>query len=315
VRALVRHGSFATLDSFFTAAADSAHRDYRNETRLYNAYDAFEGDTSLAGPLDRWVQSRPSSAPARIARATYLADRAWRARGTAWAKNTPRAAMQQMTALFAQAAQNLDTAVTLTPRSAAAYRLRLQIAKANGDPLDTRQYLTKGLEDIPASYGVRRQYMRNLIPRWGGSHDAMRAFAEESQALAGTNPRLRALAGYADLDSAEVLEIHGHRSAALVLYTAALTYGDESVPHLERGQLLFRMSRYADALADLDSAVAMAPTSATGYLWRGAAREALARAQPELARAALIDYQHAALLDPANTGAIDAFALLYPRVR
>jgi tetratricopeptide (TPR) repeat protein len=314
MRALLHHGQFAALDSFFTAAADSAHVDYRNESRLYTGYEAFENDTSLAGPLDRWVQARPASAPARIARAAYLANEAWRARGTAYAKDTPAGAIERMNGLLAQATRDLESAAAMTPRSAAAYRLRLQIGKVKGDPFVTHQYLTQGLADIPASYGMRRQYLRNLIPRWGGTHDAMRAFAQESQALADRNPRLHALLGFVDLDSAEVLEIQGNQSAALALYTTALTYGDEFVFHLERGQLLVRMGRNADALPDLDTAVAMVPTDGTAYVWRGAAREALAASHPEMPRQALADYQRAVLLEPEDTDALDRFAILYGRV-
>jgi tetratricopeptide (TPR) repeat protein len=311
LRGLLRQGEFATLDSLLTAAADSAHRDYRNESSLYAAYDAFASDTSLAGPLDRWVAARPTSAPARIARASYLVDQGWSARGTAYARYTSRSAMQRMRELFDKAIGDLDSAIALTPNAAAAYRLRIQIAKVTSNQKSARQDLIDGLKDIPASYVLRRQYMSDLIPRWGGSYDAMRAMAAWSREMADSNPRLRALAGFVALDSAEMLEINGHRAEALALYDSALTYGDEAMFHLERGQCLLRMKNYAAALPDLDSAVAMAPTDSKTYLWRGSARLGLRRSHPELSRAALIDFQHALLLDPSDNLASSEFMLLY----
>lgn len=317
VRALLRRGDFGTLDSLLTAVADSAHIDYHNESRLYAAYDAFSSDTSLAGPLDRWVQSEPSSAPALIARASYLINQGWHARGTAYSRYTPQSAMRQMNHLFARATTDLDSAIALTPRTAAAYRLKIQIAKVGTDTEDARQDLIEGLKDIPASYGLRRQYIRGLVPRWGGSYDAMRAFAAWSEKSADINPRLRALAGYIALDSAEMLEIPSQRSQAVAAYTNALTYGDEAPFHRERGQCLFRMHAYANALRDLDAAVAMAPTDAQAYLWRGMTREYLMRtnpANPALSSGALSDFQHAVLLDPSDDVALTSFMLLYTRV-
>jgi tetratricopeptide (TPR) repeat protein len=314
LRAMLRRGDFETLDSLLTDMADSAHVDFHDESRLYAAYDAFMSDSSLAGPLDRWVQSDSSSAPALIARASYLIDEGWRARGTAYSRYTPRSAMQRMNDLFARATADLDSAIALTSRTAAAYRLKIQIAKVTSNFEGARQDLIEGLKDIPASYGLRRQYMRNLVPRWGGSYDGMRAFATWSEKKADINPRLRALAGYIPLDSAEMLEITGQRSQAVAVYASALTYGDEEPFHLERGQCLFRMHDYADALRDLDAAVAMAPTDAKAYLWRGMVRESLMRSNPSLSAGALSDFQHAVLLDPSDDLALTSFMLLYTRV-
>jgi tetratricopeptide (TPR) repeat protein len=311
VRAMLRRGEFAALDSLLTAAADSAHLDYRYESRLYVAYSAFETDTSLAGPLDRWVQSEPSSAPAFIARASYRIAQGWRARGTAYARNTSVSAMQRMKDLFAAAITDLDSAVALTPRSAAAYRLRIQIAKINGNPSEGREYLVQGLKDIPASFGLRRQYMSDLIPRWGGSYDAMSALAQWSEQMADTNPRLRALSGYIILDTAEVLELARDQTKALAAFTRALAVGNEEQFHLERGRLLIRMRRYAESLQDLDAAVAISPMDPEAYLWRGIARQNLVHEHHELRSAALSDLQHAVLLDPGDDLALTSFMLMY----
>jgi tetratricopeptide (TPR) repeat protein len=319
IRRLLHAGEFARLDSLFDAVTDSARLNYRNEYYLFDAYDAMSGDASLARPLDHWARVRPTSAAARIAKATFLVDLAWQARGTAWARKTPAASMAQMQRLLAQAVTSIDTALGWMPQSAAAYRVQLEIAKASGDIDASRRYLTKGLEDVPGSFSLRRDHMRALSPRWGGSYDAMRAFADESEASQGmANPRLQALAGYVQLDSAEVLELQGRPGEALSVYGRAIAHGDEESFHLERGQLLVRMRRYRDATIDLDMAVASAPTDGTAYLWRGMARQALgsqvACTNSDGASRALADYQHALVLDPTDSVALDRFAWLYTRI-
>jgi tetratricopeptide (TPR) repeat protein len=314
IRRLVRRGDFSRLDSLLSAAADSAHRDVRNESYLISAYDAMAGDTSLAAPLERWSREQPTSAPAHLARAVYLGGQAWVARGTAYAPKTSQQSMQRMNDLFKEATSSIDSALAITPQSAVAYLLLLSMAKAAGDSGQSHRYLTKGLEDIPASFVLRRQYLRNLVPRWGGSYDAMRAYADESQAMAETNPRLRALSGFISLDSAEVLELQQEEGKALAAYTRALGYGDELQFHLERGQMLLRAGRARDALPDLDVAVAAWPGSPDAYLWRGMARESLwsryDRTKRELGLSALADYQRAVVLYPTDV-ALDRFARLY----
>lgn len=314
-RRLVLHHEYATLDSLLTAAAESAHADYHNEPYLFGAYDAMAGDTALAEPLAQWSRERPGSAPAYLARASYLTDQAWSARGTASARNTSRQRMDRMNALFAEAKHCIDTALTLSPRSAEAYLLLMSITKPSGNLPLIREYVAKGLEDIPASFTLRRQYLRDVIPRWGGSYAIMRGFIDESQAMADTNPRLVALKGYLELDYGEVYEIRRQETEALAAYNHAFTYGDEAPFHLKRGEMLLRVGREYDALSDLDSAVAAAPGTAEAYLWRGMAREGIwkhsGRTKQYLALSALSDYQHAVVLDSQNDLATGRFVQLY----
>jgi tetratricopeptide (TPR) repeat protein len=318
IRRLLRQGAFARLDSLLDAAADSARRDYHHESVLFGDYLAFGGDTSLAAPLERWARERPQSAPARIARGAYLADMAWRARGTATSRDTPSESIRRMQVLFGQAVSAVDSALAWTPRSGAAYYVLLQTARAHGGLDSSRHYLEKGLEDIPESFGLRRQHMRNLSPRWGGSYAAMRALADESEKAAAGNPRLRSLAGYVLLDSAEVLELSGARPAALAAYDRVIAGGDEAFFFLERGELLERMLRYRDAVPDFDRAIASAPADEAGYLWRGTARQALwtenGRSDSADAIGALADYQRAVLLRPTDGMALDRFLALYLRI-
>jgi tetratricopeptide (TPR) repeat protein len=312
VRRMVTQHQFDRLDSLFDALEDSARSDYRNESYLFDAYDAMYLDTSIFMPLVEWIKARPHSVAARIAMASRETELGWEWRSAGSSPKTMRLE-------FDEANRMLDTALAYSPHSAAAYRVRLHIARHTADTTGERLLLVKGLEDIPASYYLRTRYMRGIEPHWGGSLDAMRAFIAASDSLADSNPRLRHLDGYVTLDSAETLEQHGHLNDALAAYTRAVAMSDDEIFHLERGKLLARLRRYTEALAELERAVGEEPTDHDAHQWRGYVRqrvwaEAGERSQ-EMATGALSDYRQALLLNPTDRYASNSFAWLYNRVK
>lgn len=317
-RRLVLRHQYATLDSLFADWTDSVHRDVRNESYWFGMYDAMESDSALDAPLSGWTHERPTSAAAFLARASYLTSQAWAARGTATSRNTPRSGMARMNELFAEAATCIDTALKLAPHSAEAYMLRLAVARAHGDTALSHRYLMNGLEDLPASFALRRTYLRNIVPRWGGSYPMMQAFVDAAEGMADSNARLRDLRGYIYLDQGEVWELRRNGKEALEAYNYALKFGDEMQFHLERGQMLLRSGRARDALPDLDFAVAASPGSSAAYLWRGMAREALwetDHAKHDLAVSALSDFQRAVVIDPTNDLAVARFMRMHAIAR
>ena len=51
--------------------------------------------------------------------------------------------------------------------------------------------------------------MKSVYPRWGGSHEMMAGFAQQSQARVKENPYMHWLLGFTDSDEGETLGIHG----------------------------------------------------------------------------------------------------------
>src|SRR6185503_14728722 len=82
--------------------------------------------------------------------------------------------------------------------------------------------------------------------------------------------------------------------------------------HFNRGRLLLANGRAAEALPELEAAVALRPTFAAGWLRLGEAREAGARDRGEgvaAARLAAIgDYRRALSMEPSMTDAYVALA-------
>jgi tetratricopeptide (TPR) repeat protein len=263
VRDLLIDASYDGLDSLLTAYSDSARRDFRFEYRLMDAFGAFAiASPVLATFMDDWVTTRPSSANARIVRATYYTAAAWNARGETSSRNTSFRQGMAAHAYFARALVDLDSALRRTPCSVMAYGGYMAIAPYAGDTAMSREAMDQALLLQPYSYVVREEQMLNLRPRWGGSYDAMNKLAREADSLGDTNPRLHALHGFADWDQGDMSERHKEPARALEFYDRALSFGDLWRFRLERGRLYEALGREDEALADLERALVQRPQHA-----------------------------------------------------
>jgi tetratricopeptide (TPR) repeat protein len=263
VRDLLIDASYDRLDSLLTAYSDSARRDFRFEYRMIDVFDAFAtASPVLETFMDDWISTRPSSANARIVRATYYTAAAWHARGEASSWETSLRQGMAAKRYFGRALADLDSALRRTPCSVMAYKGYMTIAPYVGDTAMSREAMDQALLMQPYSYVVREEHMLNLRPRWGGSYGAMDRLAHDADSLGERNPRLRALHGFADWDQGDVAERHKEPARALELYDHALTFGDLWRFRLERGQLYESLGREDEALADLERALVQRPQHA-----------------------------------------------------
>jgi tetratricopeptide (TPR) repeat protein len=269
VRRLLTSRSFDQLDTLLSAYSDSAGRDYRMEYRLFDAYDAFDVAIPSLKPLfDEWVDQHPQSAPARLARGTYLAARAWKARGAKESNETSRAQFREMDAFFARASADFYFGMRLDPRSIVPYDGLMGIAMNEPDHAMGRLLLDRGLKLQPYSFILRLAYMWSLLPRWGGSYAAMEEFARESAPFAARNPRIKALAGYEDWDRGRVLEEKKDYAGAEAAFTRALAAGDASQFRLDRGDFYWRREKFREAFEDLNRALLQRPQHSRGLYER-----------------------------------------------
>jgi tetratricopeptide (TPR) repeat protein len=148
--------------------------------------------------------------------------------------------------------------------------------------------------------------MNSLLPRWGGSYEAMMQFAKESAPYAAKNPRIRALAGFADWDRGRLLEKRGKKDAAINAYTRALEFGDFWKFRYARGALYYHVRRNEDALEDLNRALTQTPEDPDALYFRSCANYALGFDAKGEARSAYFahaydDIELAVALDPTDT--------------
>lgn len=260
VRRLLMARSFDALDVLLAAYGDSVLRDYRLEYRLSDAYDAFHvALPSLEPPLTEWVQRRPNSAAALLARASFFAASGWHARGTKWARETPDEQFKRMGDFFRLAVADLVAAHRLAPRSIVPYLELMAIAGSQSNLNLSRQLLDEALTLQPNSFLLRLQHMYNLEPRWGGSYEAMAEFAAECAPYAARNVRIQALKGFADYDRGRELARTDHKAEALEAFGRALRFGNVWQFRYQRGRLYASLERPVEALEDLTAALVQRP--------------------------------------------------------
>ena len=308
VRRLLMDRAYDALDTVLTAYADSARRDYRLEYRLFDAYGAFEVAVPWLAPrLNEWVQLRPGSAAALLARATFLAACGWHARGTAWAGDTPPEQFALMGAFFRDAMADVAAALSRTPNSMVAYRELMNLARSLGDIPASRKALDQALKIQPYSFLLRASHMYILEPRWGGSYQAMTDFASESAPYWDRNPRLQALQGFGDWDRGRVLAAAGEKVEALQEFQEALRFGDLGLFRYERGLFYSISERYAEALEDFTSALLQRPQHPDALFHRAIAEYNLGLKASDNTKGASFsqafrDLELAVELDPTEQG-------------
>jgi len=306
LRRLLTLGWYAPLDSAMQRYVDEMPCNIHAEWDLLEAFQAFRlADTSLAPVLDVWVMERPGAATPRLARASYWTERAWRARGARWARDTPRAAFAAMQQALTRARADIDTALQVDPRALVAHLLLLEQAQLLGAQDAAERILARGLSAWPASYNLRRFRMRSLVPNWGGSYEMMADFAQAAQTHAPENPELTILLGYVAYEDGRAARRSGDTLRAIARLSDAVAYGAYPPFLQDRADVLDDAGRFQEALADLNKALELWPFYPEALQLRGQVlyrlgRQADARARLDLWMRGLEDLRTAARLDPGD---------------
>jgi tetratricopeptide (TPR) repeat protein len=306
VRRLLVSKSYDVLDRVLSAYGDSVLRDYRAEYKLFDAYAAF----GVAVPefesfLTEWVHKRPKSAAALLARASFYRASGWNARGTRYASETPKEQFRRMNYFFERSGTDLVAAHRLDPKSIVAYRQMIDISTTVSDRASIPSLMDEAMKLQPNSFLLRATYMHNLLPRWGGSYEAMAQFAAKSAPYAAKNPRIKALGGFADWDKGRVSESAGDKGDAIEAYERALKFGNFWQFRYQRGEYNSRSDQNEDALEDFNSVIAQYPQNDEALSARATVEYELGRLAFGETKAAYFsqafrDIALAAMLDPAN---------------
>jgi tetratricopeptide (TPR) repeat protein len=320
VRRLLMSRSYGVLDRLLAAYADSVLRDYRVEYRLFDAYAAFGVAVPALEPfLNEWVQQRPTSAAARLARATFFRASGWNARGARYASKTSNQQFVRMGKFFQLTFDDLTEALRLEPKSIVAYRQLIDLATTQREAAMSRQMLDQALKIQPYSFLLRATYMHNLLPRWGGSYEAMARFAEESAPYAKRNPRINALKGFVDWDKGRISEAAGRNGDAIEAYNRALQFGNFWEFRYERGTYNSQSDLNEEALEDFNSVLAQFPQDADAlndrcHVEYELGRTAVGEAQVAYYSQAFRDIVLAAALDPTDADIRERRAFMHENI-
>jgi len=209
--------------------------------------------------LHQWMEARPQLYAARLAAGEYFYRLGTVERGGKWADETSPEQFKQMDIAFEQAVRHVKAALSLHPTLIEGYYVLAKIAMFHGDDGTEQAFIQQALKIAPASFRIRRGHMQALLPRWGGSYEAMERFATESQAYAAQNPRLKILQGLTAWDLGKVAVSRKDYGTAVQLFSKALATGEYSQFFADRADAYRRMNDSAKALADANASLDLYP--------------------------------------------------------
>lgn len=258
LRSLLHHRRFAELTKYIEELQTEFEADPRKEYWPVDAGLAFESsEPELAAALDAWVAATPTSFAPWFARGNHWSAVGWVRRGAKYANETDPGDLRAMSEAFDKAERDLEKAVVMRPKLVAALRQMLRSDNANGVAGD--RPLQRSLAACPDCFLTRASHMFRLMPRWGGSHEAMLAFARSSPVA--KNPRLRLLAGYVDFDRAVIASSDKKHADALEAIDRACALGDHWEFLTERSRIRRHLDKDVPlALADVNRADALRPS-------------------------------------------------------
>lgn len=305
---LFRNRQFAVLETTLNDRQSAYERDTSREEALRLAFATFFLADPDAEPLfEDWMQRFPASYAAHLASGIYYYAIATTWRGDKYANKTHRARTERMRQFMEKAEERFRQSLQQVDKPILSLTYLIYIAKYTGSRQQARFWLDQAVALDPHCEYPRMAYMGALEPRWGGSHSAMRSFAEETAAI-GKHPKLsrivRILNGQVFWDQGYSRFLRGDYVEALRLFEQAIAESDWSYFLATRGRLYQRVGQTELALADLSAALTRNPHSADAYLWR-----ALALLDKRRTDEAITDLQSAALR--GNTYAMTRLGHLY----
>lgn len=191
---LLRARDYARLDNELAAVRDDRFPDsYVSVWTLL--LDEVVAVKTIEPLLEDWCEKSARSATARIAWGRFLIQSAWAARGGGWANTVTPEGWRLFGERLRRAKEKLEEAARLEPDRPDAWSDLLVVA--NGLQLSDEEadgYLAKaaavGRKDFIRAH-IRRLW--GLTPRWGGSNEAMFAFARKAIAEHEDEPAFGAL--------------------------------------------------------------------------------------------------------------------------
>lgn len=186
------------------------------------AMEFLQSSSDEAGRVSaRWLEAAPESPYANLARGLHLRAAAGKARGGAYASETPRENFARMSELIGQASPLYEEAIRLEPRLLPAHTALIDAARLDSRAEVERAAVERAKAIDPACVELAARRMEALQPKWGGSYEQMLALATELRVHVAERPLLashvaapfgergdrKILADEMDQEALEVLEI------------------------------------------------------------------------------------------------------------
>lgn len=155
--------------------------------RFFARFDEGEQAVRVA---EAWLAALPDSPHANVAKAGTLRQAGWAERGNSYAHRVPAGGFQRMRALMDEAIPYYRKAISIDPTLGDAYLGLMDIGTVDSRDELEQWAFEQALAIDPACPAVAESRMRALSPRWGGSMEAMLAFANTLEPYAAGRPLL-----------------------------------------------------------------------------------------------------------------------------
>ncbi|MDI1253587.1 hypothetical protein [Thermomonas sp.] len=185
----LQEGKLAELDAYIAGAMVRHAKATESSEEIHYFFQQFLSETADAFTAD-WLRAVPDSAYALTARALYYSGAAERVRGTKFSSETPREDLRRMTQLYDLATPLFRKAIASKPDFLPAWNGMLSAAfRDSRAELEAEAFAAANAID-PGCQDLVDIRMQSLQPRWGGSYEAMLAYAEQLKPLLGKRPLL-----------------------------------------------------------------------------------------------------------------------------
>lgn len=254
VDAHLQNGDVTGLERILSATLDRHFSEEAFSEEIHRFFEQFQDANSETDRITSlWLDKAPESPFALLARGAYFADAAWNARGGKGAAETPRESLREMNRLADLAVPFMQQAAKVQPRLMPAYALAINVGMLDSRA-DLEAWAFKAArKHDPGCVDVARRRMNSLQPRWGGSYEAMLAYANELATQSQRRPMVAMHQGapYGDRGDRLIAEDQFTQETAEVLDFAVATGSNEGYMHDAANVAIARKDGAADSIKGL----------------------------------------------------------------
>lgn len=251
VLALLEQEDYPALERQLLLIRNSADSAPGDELLLVELFDSIAAtDEHSQARLRAWLEARPETPDALAALAIQSIERAWQKRGHGYSADVPESDMEEFKHLMAIAAEQASQALVEDAQHPIAHLAQLRSARGLGAAKGCADVAGRFQKDAPNNYLIWKSFITCLVPRWGGSHQAVAQAAEAAQIHVSRNPRLKTLLGFPFWSVARDLRSAGKYAEALEWLNKAFAWGDDVDFLQQRIGINLRLKNFEQACRD-----------------------------------------------------------------
>ena len=260
ILALIKAQNFDKLDSILNKIETDYEKDFLKERKVDIAFDTFyRARTELEPLLASWINAKPNSYVAYMARGVYYTKIGWGKRGVRYIDETSKNNLDGMAFYFQKAIADFEHARTINNKMVHPLCYEIEILMNYSQVEQIRKLYEDALQINPMSLTARWYYISTLLPKWGGSIDQIEKVVKSARPYYGRNSALKILDGRVAAEFAGQAFVNQDYAKAEQLYNEALKYGEHWFYIEEKGDMLGYAKQFERSNKDLKRALELRP--------------------------------------------------------